>query len=84
MKEEIPTAKQFTMSFTKEHGMDDTWLETLMVEFTKLHVKKALKIASEKAKLQTRNRMGYGHSQEEYKLVYKPSITKSYPLENIK
>ena len=49
----------------------------LMIEFAKLHVEAALKVASEKAKIDKSVTFGW-------EKVDRPSILKSYPLENIK
>jgi len=48
-----------------------------MIEFAKLHVEAALKSASEKAKIDKSVTFGW-------EKVDRPSILKSYPLENIK
>jgi hypothetical protein len=48
-----------------------------MIEFAKLHVEAALKAASEKAKIDKSVTFGW-------EKVDRPSILKSYPLENIK
>ena len=75
---EIPTAKQFALSFTKEHGMDDTWLETLMVEFTKLHVTESLEQASKLAKEE------HYDCENDHRIYDNYQILNAYPLKNIK
>lgn len=71
----IPTAEEWLTSFGAD--ADDMYykssVEEAMIEFAKLHVEAALKIASESE----------SNGTEGYK-IYKDSILNAYPLENIK
>ncbi len=57
----------------------DQCVEKSMIEFAKLHVEAALKIASEKGVTELRSE---GNSDDQ--IVNKDSILNAYPLENIK
>ena len=68
----VKTAKEFY----DEHDSDDTVV--IMRDYAKLHVKEALRIASEKATV-IRDKEFHTISH-----VNKKSILNSYPIENIK
>ena len=83
----IPTAEEWVnQQFEKQritsNGNDDVYcsrqgiIEACTI-FAKLHVEAALKAASEKAKIDKSVTFGW-------EKVDRPSILKSYPLENIK
>jgi hypothetical protein len=78
----IPTAEEFLKNLDKEsNGLwteDDSSICKAFIEFTKIHVQKALKEASEKAKLK------YDHFDDMAAYVDESSILNAYPLENIK
>ena len=57
--------------------MQKEQMKEQMIKFAKLHVEAALKSASEKAKIDKSVTFGW-------EKVDRPSILKSYPLENIK
>lgn len=74
--EKIPTARELSEKIG--HGEIEmpnelTFVEACMIEFARLHVEAALKVASEKGKCSN------GTS-----IVIKDSILNSYPLEMIK
>lgn len=76
--EKIPTAAEFYQNYIEENNNDshvDT--EEMMIEFAKLHVEAALKIASEDAHTKD---VPYTDDVE----VDKETILKAYPLDNIK
>ncbi len=73
--EKIPTAKLFRETKLMDSSKPYTE-EEIMIEFTKLHVEQALKIASEKAEVYA-DEGGYSEFVDEQ------SILNSYPLENI-
>ena len=83
----IPTAEELLNNkFPEFEHLDNgnIWvnIENIMIEFAKMHVKAALKEASESADLTTDSYM----SMQEGSCVeiHKDSILNSYPLENIK
>jgi hypothetical protein len=78
----IPTAEEVMQNHLDPHDclrVSKCYDMTLdaMKEFAKLHVEAALKEASEKAKIDKSVTFGW-------EKVDRPSILKSYPLENIK
>ncbi len=73
--EKIPTAGEFKRMHPK-YVTNEVSVETLMIEFAKLHVEQALKEASEKATCSE-------YMEGEYD-VNKNSILNSYSLDNIK
>ena len=78
----IPTAEEVMQNHLDPHDclrVSKCYDMTLdaMKEFAKLHVEAALKSASEKAKIDKSVTFGW-------EKVDRPSILKSYPLENIK
>lgn len=87
--EEIKSAKEFLLDKfgnTNDIELLEKVSETL-IEFTKLHVQKALKEASIKVKTKTtlskKSRAGYSSSSS-FESIDKNSIINSYPLKNIK
>ena len=85
------TAEKFLNKWIT-NPLDYNDIENLMIEFAKLHVKVALKEASEKAELYRYNngfKQSKANIKEEYCFNYKVAIDKetilnAYPLENIK
>lgn len=88
----IPTAEEFLQdSFTISHFYNDKYnrmscfsddVQKAMIEFAKLHVEAALKVASEKAKVKiTQGDFGVFDTKPSIK---KKSILNAYPIENIK
>lgn len=82
--EKIPTAKKFIEKYIEENNHDSNIdIEDALIEFAKLHVERALKEASEKAKLTSEVcEVLQEHWFEEY--IDKDSILNSYSLDNIK
>ena len=84
MKDKLPTAKEFLRS----KGLADPKYIVIagnnvieyMKEYAKLHVKEALKQASEKAGMIWATTDFY----DDRKIIHKPSILNAYPLDNIK
>lgn len=74
----ILTAKEIIYKHSQLCTSD---VEKDMIEFAKMHVEEALKQASEKVEL-VKYKLLNGVKNATY--VYKPSIIKAYPLENIK
>lgn len=85
--DKIPSAKDWIKYYWIDDKNRDKSNEDLLIEFTKLHVKAALKLASEKAK-QIEDPYSYtGNTGSEYPADYiidKDSILNAYPLKNIK
>lgn len=80
VEDTIPRAFDFLTNFSDDPD-DDTIYEA-MVEFARLHVDTALKVASEKARLTD---FAYEFLQEgAYDAIDKESILNAYPLDNIK
>lgn len=77
-----PTVKEFLSSkkWDPQDSLKERYYKS-MIEFAKLHVKAALKEASEKA---TVNINGFIQEYDENCCVDKDSILNAYPLENIK
>jgi hypothetical protein len=96
MKNKIPTAEEFLKdnsdSFDAQMRRDTFYrgtVESLCIEFAKLHVEKALKAASEKVVMYDANDIDNPEEDEsgipyEYYTVDKNSILNAYPLNNIK
>ena len=92
--EKIPTAEEFLKDKLSEIHEEEIFEDLLqkmftvdiseaLIEFAKLHVEVALKVASENA--ETEEAMGNPYdTNDRYYVVDKESILKSYPLENIK
>jgi hypothetical protein len=91
---EILPIKKFVLNFSKTNGMYDGWMEDMMKEFTKLHVEKALKSASDNVKINQMKNYSCAmenmvisdtsFSDDDYEYyVDKDSIINSYPLTNI-
>jgi len=79
MKNKIPTAEELFEKLNPQDGTLPKWAKDFAIQFAKLHVKEALKEASEKADYIT-------DGQEHIINVWidKNSILNSYPLKNIK
>ena len=74
--EKIPTADNYLKRYIGKAIIGYGDISHLMIEFAKLHVKAALKEASEK---------GYiTYSKFGDEIIHKDSILNSYPLDNIK
>jgi len=94
MNNKLPTAKEFLLNYSMpENTKDVFYLDRFgvdfLIEFTKLHVKKALLEASEKSfaessrsNITSRGNLTCIHLGEVS--VNKDSILNAYPLENIK
>lgn len=75
----IPTAAEFMAKKYEELGQSINH-ESHMIEFAKMHVKKALEEAAKKAEIDSVDSFTQGITF----YVSERSIVKSYPLENIK
>jgi hypothetical protein len=84
VEEKIPTASEWLESFGAD--ADDMYykssVEEAMIEFAKLHVKEALRVAAYSAEIESCGNP-YDPSDDS-QCVNKESIVNSYPLENIK
>lgn len=78
----IPTAEEFALQ-DGWHKVIDHVTKTRMVEFAKLHVQAALKVASENVKVDIEIEDSFFQTNV-IKIVKKDSILNSYPLTNIK
>jgi|688.fasta_scaffold23427_16 hypothetical protein len=74
----IPTADNYLRRYTGKAIIGYGDISHLMIEFTKLHVQKALEEASENAEMKW-----VKYTDNDYE-IDKDSILKSYPLNNIK
>jgi len=94
-KEVIPTAKEYLLktifptSFVNRPDEVELWFQTtpdyqesveIMIAFTKIHVERALKEASENAEICNKAKFSGDYNP----VVDEDSILNSYPLENIK
>ena len=77
----IPTAEEF---FDSVVGYTHTEMCERAIEFAKLHVEAALKIASEEAKTFDVYNESCGDLECKVTFIKKDSILNSYPLTNIK
>lgn len=82
----IPTAEEFQRDYSIEYydeggyqGIEEKEVSKMLIEFAKLHVKEALKVASKEAEYHTD---GQEHIEKVWIDTY--SILNSYPLENIR
>ena len=80
--ENIPTAKAW-LEFFEENAYPGTSISEAMIEFTKMHVKEALREASEKVIL-VYLPPTHIENEDEVCKIYIPSILNAYPLDNIK
>ena len=84
VEDRIPTAEEFFFDYSIDNEYDNLSVNCKQeisykaIEFAKLHVKEALKAASEKAEIDPRS---YTHNDYE---LNKDSILNAYPLDNIK
>lgn len=69
-------------SFNNLNKIDQVQIKRVMIEFAKLHVTQALKVASENAQIETKRPNPY--TDESYQRVKPDSILNAYPLEKIK
>lgn len=77
MENNIPTANEFFNTINRLH---DCTKEYVMIEFAKLHVEAALKVASENSCAEMETEM----NGDRYPVVIKDSILNAYPLTLIK
>lgn len=87
MKTKLPTAKEFLLNYSMpENTKDVFYLDRFgvdfLIEFAKLHVIEALKIASEKAETITQKAIFVEGFWDET-TINKDSILNAYPLSNI-
>ena len=75
----MKTAEEFLLQKPFIHGMTRADQAIAMIEFAKLHVKEALKQASEKAQAYNKPKFSSDINPQ----VDMESILNSYPLENI-
>ena len=73
----IPTAAEFFMKFKHTHGPDNHY--KALIEFAQMHVKAALEEAYENVFIND-----YDEHEQYSPHIDKDSITKAYPLTNIK
>ena len=78
------TAEEFlrNSSVTSSDRYDFLSKQELMIEFAKMHVQEALRIASVEAEVEHELSNPYDPNSE-YQIVNKDSILNAYPLENI-
>lgn len=76
------TAKELFDKMLEEN--DECTSTEMMVEFAKMHVKQALKQASEKAEVATEYENPVNPSMGSYEVVDKCSILDAYSLDNVK
>ena len=77
----IPTAEEFSKNFTTGKAEETTqeYITNMLVEFAKLHVEAALKLAAENVEIND-----YDEHHQYSPNVDEKSILNSYPLTNIK
>ena len=81
----IPTVKEFLKGRPWKSGTNlQERIHESMIEFAKLHVEAALKIASEEAKTFDVYNESCGDLECKVTFIKKDSILNSYPLTNIK
>ena len=78
----VPTAEEIYNDFQFNYKGDENRVLEAMREFAKLHVKSALKAASEKARIKANTQQGNSMFIDDFE-VKKESVLNSYPLENI-
>ena len=80
----MKTAEEFlrNSSITSSDRYDFLSKQKLMIEFAKMHVQEALRLASVEAEVEHELSNPYD-SNSEYTIVNKESILNAYPLENI-
>ena len=76
------TAKELFDKMIEEN--DECTSTEMMIEFAKIHVKEALKQASEKAELETEYENPFNPSMGSFEVVDKASILDAYSLDNVK
>ena len=84
----MKTAEEFLKNFNEEeNNIDklyyDSYVKKAMIEFAKMHVQEALRLASIEAEVEHELSNPYDPNSE-YQIVNKDSILNAYPLENIK
>ena len=84
----MKTAEEFLKNFNEEeNNIDklyyDSYVKKAMIEFAKMHVQEALRLASVEAEVEHELSNPYDPNSE-YQIVNKDSILNAYPLENIK
>ena len=85
----IPTAEEFLNNFNKEEcNIDkiyyDSYVRKIMIEFTKLHVEKALKEANKKVTCREETQYDEYDNAILIAKINSDSILNAYPPENIK
>ena len=80
----MKTAEEFlrNSSVTSSDRYDFLSKQELMIEFAKMHVQEALRLASVEAEVEHELSNPYDPNSE-YQIVNKDSILNAYPLENI-
>ena len=83
----MKTAEEFLKNFNEEEtNIDklyyDSYVKKAMIEFAKMHVQEALRLASVEAEVEHELSNPYDPNSE-YQIVNKDSILNAYPLENI-
>ena len=84
----MKTSEEFLKNFNEEeNNIDklyyDSYVKKAMIEFAKMHVQEALRLASVEAEVEHELSNPYDPNSE-YQIVNKDSILNAYPLENIK
>ena len=82
------TAEEFLIEknyplYNEFGGLGLYYVKEAMIEFAKMHVQEALRLASVEAEVEHELSNPYD-SNSEYTIVNKESILNAYPLENIK
>ena len=84
----MKTAAEFLKNFNEEeNNIDklyyDSYVKKAMIEFAKMHVQEALRLASVEAEVEHELSNPYDPNSE-YQIVNKDSILNAYPLDLIK
>ena len=84
----MKTSEEFLKNFNEEeNNIDklyyDSYVKKAMIEFAKMHVQEALRLASVEAEVEHELSNPYDPNSE-YQIVNKDSILNAYSLENIK
>ena len=84
----MKTAEEFLKNFNEEeNNIDklyyDSYVKKAMIEFAKMHVQEALRLASVEAEVEHELSNPYDPNSE-YQIVNKESILNAYPLDLIK
>ena len=84
----MKTAEEFLIEknyplYNEFGGLGMYYVKEAMIEFAKMHVQEALRLASVEAEVEHELSNPYDPNSE-YQIVNKDSILNAYPLENIK